>query len=271
MISLGVQHLHVYGIDNILTKSADPAFLGYCISNSLELGNKVVSRLNAGEKVGVTALHSFRHPITGAIEENRLCIVEYSELPPECTGEDESGHLIYSAANICNHYFSLSFLLESVFPSLYSSYHIAHKKIPYYDPTTQSTVTPSQNNGIKLEMFIFDIFSLATKFGVMEVPREDEFAPVKNAPGAASDSPDTARELLSNQCIKWLVSAGAEIVESSPSDIDFQGTTLQNMRKECEISPLLSYAGEGLDHLRGAKITLPCYLRDFKIAEDLQL
>lgn len=270
MVSLGVEHLHVYGIDNILTKSADPAFLGYCISNNFELGNKVVSRLNAAEKVGVTALHSFRHPLTGAVEANRLCIVEYSELPPECTGEDDAGRLIYSAANICNHYFSLSFLLDRVFPSLYSSYHIANKKIPYYDPASQTTVTPSQNNGIKLEMFIFDIFSLARKFGVMEVPREDEFAPVKNAPGAATDSPDTARELLSNQCIKWLISAGANICESNESDPDFQDTTSQVMRKECEISPLLSYAGEGLDHLRGANINLPCYLRDFRITEEIQ-
>lgn len=271
MTSLGIEHLHVYGIDNILTRSADPLFLGYCISNAFQLGNKVVARLNASEKVGVTALHSFRDPFTGMMEPNRLCIVEYSELPPECTGEDESGQLIYSAANICNHYFSLSFLLERVYPSLSSSYHIANKKIPCYDPSSNSTVTPTNNNGIKLEMFIFDIFSLATSYGVLEVGREDEFAPVKNAPGSTTDSPDTARELLSNQCIRWLQAAGVEIVESETSDIDFQGEINPNLRKECEISPLLSYSGEGLEHLRGAKLSLPCYLRDFVVSNDIQI
>jgi UDP-N-acetylglucosamine/UDP-N-acetylgalactosamine diphosphorylase len=269
MVSLGVEHLHIYGIDNVLTKSADPTFFGYCISNSLELGNKVVSRLNASEKVGVTALHSYRHPITGAVETNRMCIVEYSELPPECTGEDEAGQLIYSAANICNHYLSLSFLLESVYPSLSSSYHIANKKIPYYHPIDRTTVTPTENNGIKLEMFIFDIFSLAQRYGVMEVRREDEFAPVKNAPGSASDSPDTARELLSKQGIEWLQRAGAIVTtESDLAEVD--SPEGQSLKKECEISSLLSYGGEGLDHLRGAKITLPCYLTDFKVTEELQ-
>jgi UDP-N-acetylglucosamine/UDP-N-acetylgalactosamine diphosphorylase len=273
MSSLGIEHLHVYGIDNILTRSADPLFLGYCISNSFQLGNKVVSRLNAAEKVGVTALHSFRDPITGTMEPNRLCIVEYSELPPECTGEDVStGQLIYSAANICNHYFSLSFLLNQVYPHLSSSYHIANKKIPCYDLSSNSTVTPLTNNGIKLEMFIFDIFSLANSYGVFEVDREEEFAPVKNAPGAATDSPDTARELLSNQCLRWLQTAGVEIVEATDmnSDIDFQGSEGESLKKECEISPLLSYSGEGLEHLRGAKMSLPCYLRDFTVTNDLQ-
>jgi UDP-N-acetylglucosamine pyrophosphorylase len=47
--------------------------------------------------------------------------------------------------------------------------------------------------GIKLELFIFDSFPLAERCALLEVRREDEFAPVKNAPGAAADSPDTAR------------------------------------------------------------------------------
>jgi UDP-N-acetylglucosamine/UDP-N-acetylgalactosamine diphosphorylase len=269
MVSLGVEHLHVYGIDNVLTKSADPSFLGFCITNSLQLGNKVVSRLNASEKVGVTALHTSRHPLTGHMETNRLCIVEYSELPSECTGEDETtGQLIYSAANICNHYFSLTFLLDIVYPSLSSSYHIAKKKIPFYDPVDQITVTPSENNGIKLEMFIFDIFSLAERYGVMEVKREEEFAPVKNAPGSSTDSPDTARALLSKQGTQWLEQVGAVVLAESEENEE-EGAD-HHLKKECEISSLLSYAGEGLEHLRGAKIALPCYLADFKVTEDLE-
>lgn len=47
--------------------------------------------------------------------------------------------------------------------------------------------------GVKLELFIFDSFPLAERCALLEVRRGDEFAPVKNAPGAAADSPDTAR------------------------------------------------------------------------------
>ncbi len=48
-------------------------------------------------------------------------------------------------------------------------YHVAEKKIPFAGPdgTTQA---PPKNNGIKLESFIFDVFPMATKPVVLEVP-----------------------------------------------------------------------------------------------------
>lgn len=42
----GVEHLHIYGVDNILTKSADPRFIGMCIHEESQIGNKVVWRAN---------------------------------------------------------------------------------------------------------------------------------------------------------------------------------------------------------------------------------
>lgn len=261
MLSHGIEHLHIYGIDNILTKSVDPIFLGYCISSGYQIGNKVVQRLNANEKVGVSALRSFTHPVTLQTSLRRLCIVEYSELPPECTGEDKDGKLIYSHANICNHYISLPFLINEVYPVLSSTYHIAKKKIPYYDPESNTTITPQSINGIKLEMFIFDIFSLGNTFGIMSVNRDDEFAPVKNSNDASTDTPNTARQLLSNQSIRWLKNHGVKI-EKDEND---------ERNNECEISPLLSYAGEGLEHLRGATLTLPCYLQEFQIIDEVNI
>ena len=50
--------------------------------------------------------------------------------------------------------------------------------------------------GIKLELFIFDTLPMAKQLSLMEVPRKSEFAPVKNAPGSPSDSPDTARQAI---------------------------------------------------------------------------
>lgn len=128
--------------------------------------------------------------------------------------------------------------------SLSRSYHLATKKIPCLDVATGKTVTPTANNGAKLEMFIFDVFPLAERWVCMEVDRDDEFAPVKNEPGNAVDSPDTARQMLSAQGRRWLESCGATV--------DGSGV--------CEVSPMLSYGGEGLGGYKGATVSLPCYL-----------
>ena len=82
----------------------------------------------------------------------------------------------------------------------------------YYDEQTGQSVTPNDINGYKFELFIFDIFKLCNleKFALVEVKREEEFAPVKNAPGAVEDSPYTARELLSILHQGWLEKNGVK-------------------------------------------------------------
>lgn len=235
-----VKYLHVYGIDNVLTKSVDPAFMGLCISRGIECGNKVVWRAHKGERVGVTACNS----------DGRMCVIEYSEIPKEfAEAEDSNGRLLYGAANICNHFLSVDFLINVVLPSLSSSYHLANKKIPYFDPVTKQQIQPTVNNGVKLEMFIFDVFPLATNWIVMEIDREDEFAPVKNAPGDPTDSPDTARAMMSALAVKWLRAAGASVLP----DVSSGSESFDN----CEISPLVSYGGEGLEAFAGQTIQLP--------------
>ena len=231
----GVRHLHVYGIDNVLTKSVDPSFLGACISRGAEVGNKIVWRASRAEKVGVTVSR----------RSGCMSVIEYSELPPLLADTvDDAGKLVFGAANICNHYMSLAFVVNTVLPSLSSSYHLAAKKIPYYDSALGQTVTPSVNNGYKLEMFIFDVFPLARRWIVFECDRHEEFAPVKNEPGNPSDSPDTARAMMNALSRKWLLAAGALV----------QGGGV------VEVSPLLSRDGESLQRYSGLAITSPCYL-----------
>ncbi|HZJ73057.1 MAG TPA: UDPGP type 1 family protein, partial [Planctomycetota bacterium] len=61
-------------------------------------------------------------------------------------------------------------------------------------------------NAIKMEQFVFDALPLAERTVTQEVPREDEFAPVKNASGA--DSAETASAALSDQARRWMAAAG---------------------------------------------------------------
>ena len=224
MKNRGIEHIHTFAIDNALVKPADPVFIGYCIDEKADCGNKVLWKQDPHEKVGVIAER-----------DGKPCVIEYSELSEEMAEQTKVGRkkLVYGAANICNHYYSISFLENEVKPNQGNYYHIAKKKIPFWDGEKKEIVTPTENNGMKLESFIFDVFPLSKNMAILEVERNDEFAPVKNAPGSPSDSPDTARDMLSNLAKKWLRDAGCVFY------IKDDGL--------CEVSPLTSYAGEGLE------------------------
>lgn len=229
----GVEHLHVFSIDNALVRVADPHFLGYCVENGADCGNKSVWKSEPEEKVGVVVSRG-----------GKPCVVEYSEMSQEtCERRDAaSGRLVFGAGNICNHYFSRGFLEDTVLPGMGDMYHVAHKKIPAADGPSGETRKPSENNGIKLESFIFDVFPLSKKMVLFEASRADEFAPVKNAPGTATDSPDTAREMISEQAKRWALAAGA----SRPGGEEGGEGGGGDGGGLCEVSPLVSYGGEGL-------------------------
>lgn len=151
---------------------------------------------------------------------------------------DATGKLVYGAANICNHFFTADYLEKVTDDAL--TFHVAKKAIPYVTSDGE-TVKPKEKNGIKLECFIFDPFYLSTKMAVLEGERSEEFTPVKNAPGNPVDSPDSARAAISVQHTKWAQTAEA---------------VLDGSDELFEISPLVSYGGEGLDDIKGVTIDL---------------
>ncbi|OQR87915.1 UDP-N-acetylhexosamine pyrophosphorylase [Achlya hypogyna] len=237
MQARGVEYLHVFSVDNALCKVADPMFMGYCIAKGADCGNKVVWKARPEESVGVVAKRG-----------GRYCVVEYSEMD-KATSElrdPATNELVYGAANICNHFYSMEFLMRCCADDAATAYHVAHKKIPYVDAATGVVVDkPTANTGIKLEAFIFDVFALASRMQILAASRDEEFAPVKNAPGAAVDSPDTARAMLSARAKAWVTAAGGSF--ASPDGL-------------CDVDPLVSYDGEGLEHLAAAPVKLPAYI-----------
>ena len=67
----------------------------------------------------------------------------------------------------------------------------------------------SEVQGWKSERFIFDLIPQPKTSVGLFIDRDDEFAPVKNAEG--TDSPASARQLMSDCHRRWLEAAGVEV------------------------------------------------------------
>ncbi|CAO2657814.1 Nn.00g070740.m01.CDS01 [Neocucurbitaria sp. VM-36] len=237
----GIQHIHAYCVDNCLVKVADPTFIGFSASKNVDIATKVVRKRNAKESVGLI------------LQKNgKPDVVEYSEISTEdAEAKDSKDHelLKFRAANIVNHYYSFGFLESIPEWAKKLPHHVARKKIPYVNTETGETIKPEKPNGIKLEQFVFDCFPFLTleKFACMEVKREDEFSPLKNARGTGEDDPDTSKQDILTQGKKWVQAAGATVVSEDQKD-------------GIEVSPLISYGGEGLDFLANRTIKAPAVI-----------
>ncbi|KAF1830297.1 nucleotide-diphospho-sugar transferase [Decorospora gaudefroyi] len=237
----GIQHIHAYCVDNCLVKVCDPVFIGFSASKDVDIATKVVRKRNAKESVGLI------------LQKNgKPDVVEYSEISSEdaeATDSKDSNLLKFRAANIVNHYYSYKFLESIPQWAQKLPHHVARKKIPFVNTETGETVKPEKPNGIKLEQFVFDCFPFLTleKFACMEVKREDEFSPLKNARGTGEDDPDTSKQDIMTQGKKWVQAAGATVVSEEAKD-------------GIEVSPLISYGGEGLDFLNSRTVKAPAVI-----------
>jgi UDP-N-acetylglucosamine/UDP-N-acetylgalactosamine diphosphorylase len=235
----GVKHVFYFQVDNPLVKIGDPAFLGKHIAVRSEASSKAIAKAYAKEKMGVLAL------IDG-----RCGIVEYSDLPAELAEQcDSRGQLVYRAGSPAIHLFDLGFLRRVTQGANRLPFHIARKKVPHIDEVGRQ-VSPTKENALKFEMFVFDALPIADRWLVMESPRQDEFSPVKNADGV--DSPATAKRDLSNQAGRWLETAGAVV----PRDVDGNTTV------PLEVSPRFALDADELDARvwAGRVVTGPLYL-----------
>lgn len=258
----GVEFVHVYCVDNILVRLADPAFIGFCVLRGADCGAKVVEKAYPEEPVGVVC------QVDGVPQ-----VVEYSEISPETAGlRGADGSLLYNAGNICNHFFTRDFLdmVTREFEPLLKL-HVAVKKVPYVDEEG-NLVKPLRPNGIKMEKFVFDVFQFAKNFAAFEVSREEEFSPLKNADTASRDNPSTSRRALLTQHYRWALQAGAHFLDVHGVQLPEQSGLLPNGDPPaiCEISPLVSYSGEGLEKYLQGRILQSPFLLDEDQARLLQ-
>ena len=217
----GIEEIFYFQVDNVLLNMCDPLFIGYHLHAEAEMSAKVCAKRDASEKMG----------LMGMID-GRMAVIEYSDMSTE---DKEAllpdGTLKYKYGNLAIHLFKRSFIErelgggEGNKSSGMLPWHLAHKRIPYVDPSG-NLINPSQPNGYKFEAFIFDALGDARRVVCMEVDRRDEFSGVKNAEG--EDSPATAKAAMIDVYARWLEAAGVHVPRTADGAVT----------SRIEISPL---------------------------------
>ncbi len=172
MAARGVQLLSYFQVDNLQTPVADAPFLGLHLAEGAEVSLKVVRKHEPSEKVGIFCL-----------DDGVPGIVEYTEFSPQQAAErGPDGRLRYWAGSIAVHAFGVDFLRRLAESGTDLPLHAAHKKVPYVGQSGE-TVNPDAPNAWKFERFVFDTIPLANKVMCLEVPRDEQFLPLKNPDG----------------------------------------------------------------------------------------
>ncbi len=209
----GLQQLFYCQVDNPLVEMCDPEFLGYHLLAQSELSTQVVAKRTSRDKVGnVVSI------------DGKLRIIEYSDLnplPDDIVDRMSSdGSPVFWAGNTAIHVFDVTFLERMVQSGSALPFHVAQKAVSALDPAG-ARIEPTKPNAIKFERFIFDLLPEARHAIVVEVDEASTFAPVKNAPGEARDTPQSVQAQMIAQYAEWLRAAGCELaagvaVEFSP-------------------------------------------------------
>jgi UDP-N-acetylglucosamine/UDP-N-acetylgalactosamine diphosphorylase len=200
----GIATVCTFQVDNPLLRVVDADFVGRIWTEGTPVATKVVLKDEPGQRLGLVVRRK-----------GRPSVVEYTEAPEDrAAARDASGALTYRLGSIATHAFRLDFLRRALATSL--PLHVARKTVPCVDATGRET----RVEAVKYERFLFDVFPHARDLTVVEVAREREYAPVKNAEGA--ESPETARRALDAEYRRWHREAGREppegILEISPLD-----------------------------------------------------
>jgi UDP-N-acetylglucosamine/UDP-N-acetylgalactosamine diphosphorylase len=206
----GVSTLFTFQVDNPLSRVAKPVFIGHHVAGGAEMSSLVVRKRDAAEKVGVIAR------IDG-----HTGVVEYSDLPDELAAQrGPDGGLRFWAGNIAMHCIEVPFAMRLTEGGLKLPYHRALKRVPHVGEDG-APVSPESPNAVKFETFIFDALPLARASVTLEVRREEEFSPIKNAEGA--DSPESCRRDCNRLYAGWLRAAGVEVPDGpdgEPVDLE---------------------------------------------------
>ncbi len=205
----GIEHFFYAQVDNPMVRACDPLLIGYHLLAKSQMTTQVVKKRFATEKVGnVVSIDGRAH------------IIEYSDLPEAAANRTQpDGSLRLWAGNIAVHVMDLQFLAVSAKNGGGLPFHRAHKAVPFLNEAG-TIEKPAAPNAIKFERFVFDLLPLADRTIVVEADAAEVFAPVKNADGAATDTPSATRNAISNQHKRWLEQVGLAVSPNAKVEIN---------------------------------------------------
>jgi len=204
----GLRHLFYLQVDNPLVDICGQEFLGCHLLAGSEFSTQVVAKRDPLERVGNVVR-----------VDGRPLVIEYSDLPDDAARRrNPDGSLTLWAGSIAVHVIAVELLRREADTAEGLPFHIARKKVPFLDSTGRR-IEPSQPNAIKFERFIFDLMPQARGAIVVEVDPAEAFAPLKNALGAKSDTPESVRHQLAAFHRGWLRQAGVEVADDVPVEI----------------------------------------------------
>ena len=205
----GVEIISYFQVDNPLINIFDPLFIGLHALDGAEMSSKAVIKTGPKEKVGNFCL-----------VDGKVTVIEYSDLSNKLSERrNPDGSLAFELGSIAIHIINRDFVEKLNKKGFSLPLHRAVKKITHID-FQGNPVEPAEPNGVKLESFVFDALPLASKSIILQTPREEEFAPVKNTTGV--DSTETSRQMMIARAARWLESAGVSIPRKPDGSVDAQ-------------------------------------------------
>jgi len=206
----GIEQLFYFQVDNPLVPVCDPTLIGHHLLANSELSTVVVAKTSPHDRVGNAVL------VDGVVR-----IVEYIDLPDAAArAREPDGALKFWAGSVAIHVFARSLLERAAGNHQLLPLHVSKKKVPYLDDSGRR-IEPADPNALKFERFVFDLLPAAENAIVIEAQRRQIFAPLKNASGAATDTPEWVRAQMRRQYHEWLTAAGVAVdadaaIEISP-------------------------------------------------------
>ena len=223
----GIERLFYFQVDNPLVQICSAEFLGYHLATDSEFTCQVIRKRFPADRVGNVVRI-----------DDRLYVIEYSDLPESVAQRrNADGSLQIWAGSIAVHLLATSLLDRMAQSTTSLPFHIAKKKVPFIDLEVGELRKPLEPNAIKFERFVFDLLPLANNAVVVEVDIPNHYAPLKNASGTPSDSPETVQRQISDLHTSWLRQAGAVVapetrIEISPLFADSAEAVLEKIEAD---------------------------------------